>query len=154
MNEAVERFIRSGWAVPEGHVHDDVIVKAWASAVESYQQARVSPPRLKLVLGYDAGRIAAHAIVRARSLRVRAANHHEVTFQLAAVLTLSELSTQLKKVDEMRRYRNEVEYVFESEMRIDRADEMIGTIQRMLPLVAEDLRNERPTLADRIQLPR
>jgi hypothetical protein len=153
MNEAAERFIRNGWAVLEGHVDDDVIAKAWASAVESYQQARGSPPRLKLLLGYDAGRIAAHAIVRARSLRVRATNHHEVTFQLAAVLTNPELGTLLKRMDGMRRYRNEVEYFFESEMRAGRADEVLESVRRMLPLVAEDLRTERPGLVDRIQLP-
>ncbi|HEY0016510.1 MAG TPA: hypothetical protein VGC13_09340 [Longimicrobium sp.] len=55
-----------------------------ANAVQAFRDAAVEGVSAngKLVRAYDAGRIAATAIVRVRDLRVRAANHHELTLAL------------------------------------------------------------------------
>jgi len=150
MNERIRRFIENRW-LDDQPAADDDIVDLWESALDSYDHARTAPPRYQFLAGYDAGRIAAQAIVRARNLRVRATNHHEMTIQAAAQLSVPELRTLLHTLDEMRKERSALEYGGVGRVSSERANAVIDLLRRLLPLAAENLREERPGLVTRIR---
>lgn len=80
---------------------DDEIAGLWTNAVQAYHDALVESVSTngRLVRAYDAGRIAATAMVRAHDLRVRAANHHELTLAVAALLSSPGLARAFSELD-------------------------------------------------------
>ena len=86
-------------------------------------------PNRRLTSAYDAGRIAALAVVRAADLRVRASNHHEVTLTAAGFVANGELEALLQEFQALRLERIQIEYGWET--RTSAAE-----VERVLPRVA------------------
>jgi hypothetical protein len=107
----------------------------------------------RLVRAYDAGRIAASALVRSRDLRVRASNHHEMTIAVAALVSEEPLATALREFERFRTLRSDVEYGWQagaSEADLQRALAVVG---KLLDHGAYELRQHRPSIAGRIASP-
>lgn len=111
MVDRIQNLIEAGRLAREP-APDAEITGLWSNALQAYQDARVKnvSPTGRLVRAYDAGRIAAAAIVRSRDLRVRAANHHEVTLAVAALVSSAELAKAFAELDGIRRRRVDLEY--------------------------------------------
>lgn len=107
----------------------------------------------RLVRAYDAGRIAAAALVRSRDLRVNAANHHEVTLGVAALLGESALATAFRQMDGLRRLRVGLEYGWQAGASTDDVQLALDAVEQILWHGAANLREHRPTLSPRILSP-
>jgi hypothetical protein len=154
MSDRIQGLIDAGRLSRET-APDDEIAGLWANAMQAYTDATF--PHLsangRLVRAYDGGRIAASALVRARDLRVRAANHHEVTIAVASMLGSEELRNALRRFEAFRSLRSSIEYGWQaqaSEEDVDRAVEVARTI---LEHGARELHQVRPAVASRIALP-
>ncbi|HEX8208925.1 MAG TPA: hypothetical protein VF584_01965 [Longimicrobium sp.] len=144
---AIARHIESGRA--EARVAgDDEVAAFWGKAVVAYADARLASASLdaRLVRAYDAGRIAATAIVRAGGYRPRGGEgHHFVTFDLAgALVTDPALRTALDAMNGLRTHRHALEY--EPEDDVDRAvvDEAVNAATIIINAGADHLRALRP----------
>jgi hypothetical protein len=93
MTDRIQNLVDAGRLAREA-ASDEEIAGLWANAVQAFRDAAVEGVSAngKLVRAYDAGRIAATAVVRVRDLRVRAANHHELTLAVAALVSGAELA--------------------------------------------------------------
>ena len=80
MTDRIQNLVDAGRLSREP-ASDDEIAGLWANALQAFGDAQVESISAngRLLRAYDAGRIAAAAVVRSRDLRVRAANHHELT---------------------------------------------------------------------------
>ena len=154
MNDRIEDLIEAGRLVRES-APDEEITGLWANALQAYQDARVTSMSLngRLVRAYDAGRIAATAVVRSRSLRVRAANHHEVTIAVAALLGGDELATALREFEGLRGLRANIEYGWQGGAMTEDVSRAVKVVRRILEHGGRDLRTQRPDLKRRIKLP-
>lgn len=134
---------------------DDEIAGLWSNALQAFADALI--PGLsasgRLVRAYDAGRIAAMAVVRSRDLRVRAANHHEMTLAVARLLGGADLGQAVAELDGFRTRRTEVEYGWQVTVSVADADRATEVARRVLRHGVADLREHRSTLADRIVSP-
>lgn len=151
MNERIQNLIQAG-RLAEEPASDDEIAGLWANAAQAFDDARIEGMSAngRLVRAYDAGRIAPSAVVRSRDLRVRAANHHEVTLSVAILLGGDALGAAIRELDGLRRLRTGLEYGWQagaSAVDVDRALDAVG---RILRYGAGNLREHRPALADRI----
>ncbi len=143
----IERHIESGRAEtrPAG---DDEVAAFWGKAVVAYADARLASASLdaRLVRAYDAGRIAATAIVRAGGYRPRGGEgHHFVTFDLArALVTEPELRSALDAMNGLRTHRHALEY--EPEDDVDQAvvEEAASAAAIIINTGADHLRVLRP----------
>src|SRR5687767_11050597 len=87
-NTTVRRHLEGG-TLEERGAADDVVAAFWGKAIVAYNDARVASSSLdnRLLRAYDAGRIAALAIVRAAGYRTKGGEgHHYVTFDVARSL--------------------------------------------------------------------
>lgn len=133
---------------------DEEIAGYWNHAVEDAIDARHGlSARGRFTRAYDAARIAALAIVRSRDLRVRAENHHEVTFATAAELTAGELPRLIERMNRLRPRRHTAEYGWQQREWDADAAEATDLAWRILRLAGEHLREERKALAARLTLP-
>jgi hypothetical protein len=151
MSDRVERLVELGTLQRET-AGDEEVLDIWRNAVRTYRDAR-SPglsPKSRLVLGYDAGRLAAHALVRSRDLRVRASNHHETTLKTAAYLSSPELASALFVLDDLRSRRHALEYGWGTTVSDAAAAELLDNVLQVLTLAAESLRTHRPALAGQL----
>jgi hypothetical protein len=76
VSDRIQALIDAGRLVREP-APDEEIAGLWANAIEAFADARFTglSANGRMVRAYDAGRIAATAVVRAHDLRVRATNH-------------------------------------------------------------------------------
>jgi hypothetical protein len=154
MTDRIQNLIDAGRLAREP-APDDEIAGLWANAVQAFRDAEVEGVSTngRLVRAYDAGRIAAMAIVRARDLRVRAANHHELTLAVAALVSGADLARALGELDGMRRLRVDLEYGWQagaSERDVGRALDVVG---RILKHGATELAASRPSVRKRLATP-
>lgn len=135
---------------------DDEIAGLWENARQALGDASIQGISAsgRLIRAYDAGRIAAMALVRSHALRVRAANHHEVTLAVARLVAGDETGKALKELDGLRTRRVDAEYGWQAGISAADADRAVEVARRVLQHGACDLREHRPTLADRINPPR
>ena len=131
---------------------DDEVAGLWANALQAYADARVAALSAngRLVRAYDAGRIAASAVVRSRGLRVRATNHHEVTIAVAALVGGELLATALREFEALRTLRSGIEYGWGAGASGQDVERAVGVVGRILEHGARDLQQNRPEIASRI----
>lgn len=151
MSDRIQNLLDAGRLAREP-APDDEIAGLWANAVQAYRDALVEGVSTngRLVRAYDAGRIAATAVVRARDLRVRAANHHELTLALAALLSGEALARAFTELDGMRRLRVDLEYGWQagaSEKDVGRA---LDVAERILAHGAEEVATQRASVRQRL----
>jgi hypothetical protein len=134
---------------------DDEVAGLWSNALQAFGDAciRGMSPSGRLVRAYDAGRLAATALVRARDLRVRASNHHEVTIAVARFVGGDDLRRALGEMDGIRSLRTDAEYGWQAGATEADAERAVGVVRGVLLHAVQDLRGYRPTLSNRIQPP-
>jgi hypothetical protein len=154
MTDRIQNLVDAG-RLTQDEARDAEVAGLWSNALEAFADASVPGMSAKgrLVRAYDAGRLAATALVRSRNLRVRAANHHEVTLAAAGFLSAGELATLLGDLDDLRTLRSSAEYGWESSLSNTDAENALATVRLLLRHGARDLREHRPALAQRIQSP-
>lgn len=152
MTDRIQNLIDAGRLAREPAT-DDEIAGLWANAVQAFHDAQVESLSAtgRLLRAYDAGRIAAAAVVRSRDLRVRAANHDELTLAVAALVSGAELAQALNEMDGMRRLRADLEYGWQagaSEQDVIRA---VDVVRRVLHYGAAGLADHRLSLKGRLE---
>jgi hypothetical protein len=154
MTDRIQNLIDAGRLAREPAT-DDEIAGLWANAVQAFQDAQVESLSAngRLLRAYDAGRIAAAAIVRSRDLRVRGANHHELTLAVAALVSGPELAQALNEMDGMRRLRADLEYGWQSGASEQDVAGGAGVVRRILRHGSGELAGSRPSLRGRVHLP-
>ncbi len=156
MTNRIQNLIDAGRLVREAS-SDGEVAGLWANALEAFADAcnsvGVMSAKGRLVRAYDAGRLAATALVRSRGLRVRASNHHEVTLAAAAFVSEVDLALALGDLEDLRTVRSDAEYSWESNVSPADAEHALEVVRSVLRNGALDLRQHRPSLADRIHLP-
>jgi hypothetical protein len=154
MSDRIQNLIDAGRLAREP-ASDDEITGLWANGVQAFEDARMEGMSTtgRLIRAYDAGRIAATALVRSRDLRVRASNHHEVTLAVATLLARADLAAAIRELDAVRRRRTDLEYGWQAGASKDDVDRAIETVGRILRHGVENLREHRPVIAARIQSP-
>jgi hypothetical protein len=148
MTDRIQNLVDAGRLSREP-ASDDEIAGLWANAVQAFGDAQVESVSAngRLLRAYDAGRIAAAAVVRSRDLRVRAANHHELTLAVAALVSRPELALAFSEMDGMRRLRTDLEYGWKggaSDADVYRA---LDVVRRILHGGSVELAASRPSLA-------
>ncbi|WP_420129270.1 hypothetical protein [Longimicrobium sp.] len=110
MTDRIQNLVDAG-RLSRDAAADDEIVGLWTNALQAADDAQVESVSAngRLLRAYDAGRIAAAAVVRSRDLRVRAANHHKLTLAVAALVSGPELALAFSEMDGMRRLRADLE---------------------------------------------
>jgi hypothetical protein len=154
VTDRIRNFIDAGWLQPHP-ASDDEVVDVWSNALMTYHDASTAELSAKnrTILGYDAGRLAALAIVRSRDVRIRAGNHHEITIKGAAALSERDLAAAFHVLDDLRSRRHALEYGWGITTSAEAAASLLDTIRRILELGAENLRQHRPGIASRISTP-
>lgn len=152
MTDRIQSLVDAGRLARDG-ADDAEVAGLWEGALEALGDANATGTSAsgRLIRAYDAGRLAAFALVRSRDLRVRASNHHEVVITVARMLGGESLAEALDDLDQLRGLRNHLEYGWErraSEMDVQRA---IAAARRILDEGALDLSIHRPTLASRVR---
>jgi len=151
--ERIESFVEAGW-LAEAPASDEEVIGLWSKALGAWADAHVAAntDEARVIRTYDAGRLAATAVVRAHNYRVRAQNHHEMTLRTAGALGSDELRRALNEFDRVRRLRSEAEYGWEpaAESPLPHA---IALVRRILSLCARELALARPPLAERFDPP-
>jgi hypothetical protein len=153
VTDRLRNLIELGRLSPEPG-EDDEVAGLWANALQAFQDASIASlsPSGRLVRAYDAGRIAAMALVRSRDLRVRAANHHEVTLAAARALAGAELGRALSDLDAFRARRAEAEYGWRANITVADAERAAEIVRRVIEEGARYLLEHRPSLAAHIQV--
>lgn len=151
MTDRIQNLIDAGRLSREP-APDDEIVGLWSNAVQAFRDAQVASVSAngRLLRAYDAGRIAAAAIVRSRDLRVRAANHHELTLAVAALVSGADLAKAFSEMDGMRRLRADLEYGWQAGASDQDVDRALDVVRRILIGGAVELVASRPTLNARL----
>jgi len=153
-NPTIARHVESGRAEARPAA-DDEVAAFWGKAVVAHADARLASASLdaRLVRAYDAGRIAATAIVRAGGYRTRGGEgHHFVTFDLAGALVKDPaLRSALDAMNGMRTHRHALEY--EPEDDVDRAvvEEAVSAATTIINAGADHLRAMRPAARGRFK---
>lgn len=154
MNERLERLVELGRLVRED-APDEEVVGLWANALLAYRDACLTSLSLRgrLTQAYDSGRIAALAIVRCHDFRVRATNHQEITMAAATHLSDAELAKVVQEFAGVRTVRVEVEYGWQDVATVERVEQATGLAGEILERGALLIRNARPHLKQRIEVP-
>jgi hypothetical protein len=151
MTDRIQNLVDAGRLAREP-APDDEIAGLWANAVQAFHDAsadRVSANG-RLVRAYDAGRIAAAAIVRSRDLRVRAANHHELTLAVAALVSGADLAKAFNEMDGVRRLRADLEYGWQAGASDADVQRALTVVRRILRGGSTELVSIRPSLGARL----
>ena len=154
MTDRIQNLIDAG-RLARQEASDTEVAGLWSNALEAFADASVPgiSPKGRLVRAYDAGRLAAAALVRSRDLRVRATNHHEVTLAAAGFVAGGGLAALVGELDELRTLRIQVEYGWASNVSAEDARNALEIVRRFLDEGAPNLREHRPALESRIQPP-
>ena len=134
---------------------DAEVLGFWQKAVTAYHDARNASSSLhnRLLRAYDAGRIAALAMVRAAGFRARGAeSHHYVTFDVARSLVDDpELRAALDEMNGVRTLRHDVEYEAADEVDEEGVRTAVEVAERVINLGADHLRAARPALREQLR---
>lgn len=151
MNDRIDNLRKMDRLVHEA-APDEEVVGLWESAVEAYVDARlvVRSPNRRVTAAYDAGRLAALALVRAAGLRVRARNHHEVALTAAGFLGGDELDELIQGFQALRLERIQIEYGWNANTSPAQVDEILPGVREILDLIGQAIRERRPSVRDRI----
>jgi len=135
---------------------DDEVVGLWDGALEAFTDGSIEriSGRGRIGLLYDAGRIAADALVRAHNLRVRATNHHEVAIRTAALLADEELARAFGRLDGFRTIRAEAKYGWQTADVAEHLTLAGPLVRRILELSALKLVAVRPHLSSKLSPPK
>lgn len=154
MTERIDNLIDAG-RLERFAATNDEIAGLWANALQAFGDASLASQSLRgrLTDAYDAGRLAAHAIVRCHGLRVRASNHHELTIATAALLSNSPLSDVLNRLQATRTLRVEIEYGWRDAVTRREVEKATVLVRQILEEGAQHLRAEREAIKRRIKLP-
>ncbi len=154
MNDRILGLIELGRLARED-APDDEIRGLWEGALEAFDDACLEnrSPNRRLTAAYDAGRIAALAVVRAADLRVRARNHHELTLAVAGILGGGELEALLQEFQALRLERNQIEYGWQTKATVQAVEQTLGKVRMILEHAAHHLRSQRPAGAAGIRTP-
>jgi hypothetical protein len=154
LTDRIQNLLDMGKLVHEP-APDNEVAGLWSNALQAFQDAHVPEMSAsgRLVRAYDAGRIAAMAILRSRDLRPRASNHHEITISAAQGLAADELRKALGGLDVLRPLRAEAEYGWQVRTSAGDAERAMKVARQVLEHGARNLREHRPTLENRIQPP-
>ncbi|MBV9110423.1 MAG: hypothetical protein JO306_13505 [Gemmatimonadetes bacterium] len=153
MTDPLEKLVSGGMLVSEVAT-DEEIAGVWTNALGAYGDARTHglSDAGRVVRAYDAGRLAAYALVRARDLKARAQNHHEVTLTAAVAIGGAQFERAMRELSQTRRVRNTLEYGWEQASARD-AEQACAAAGQLLSLAASVLRAQRPAIASRITAP-
>ncbi|MFL5383410.1 MAG: hypothetical protein ACJ8GN_12905 [Longimicrobiaceae bacterium] len=154
MTDRIQSLIDAGRLARE-QVDDAEVAGLWVNAQEAFSDGHAAGASAsgRLLRAYDAGRIAALAIVRAHDLRVRAMNHHETAIAVAAVLGGDKLEDALDDLDRFRKLRHHLEYGWDR--RASEADvaKVLSIVHHILKEGARRVVERRPALAGQIAPP-
>jgi hypothetical protein len=135
---------------------DAEVLGFWRKALQAYGDARNASASLenRFLRAYDAGRIAALAIVRAAGYRAKGSeSHHFVTFDVARSLVGDVgLASALNEMNGLRTLRHTVEYEPEDDVHADAVDAAVHVAEKVIDLGAKHLREARPSLGKRIRM--
>jgi hypothetical protein len=151
MTDRIQNLVDAGRLSREP-ASDDEIAGLWGNAAQAFQDAQVDSISAngRLVRAYDAGRIAAATIVRSRDLRVRAANHHELTLAVAALASGPDLAKAFNEMDGMRRLRADLEYGWQAGASVADVQRALDVVRRILQGGSAELAAVRPSLSARL----
>jgi hypothetical protein len=153
-NTTVRRHLEGG-ALEERGAGDDAVAAFWRKAIVAYNDAGLASSSLdnRLLRAYDAGRIAALAIVRAAGYRTRGGDgHHYVTFDVARSLAEdADLRDALDAMNGIRTLRHDVEYEPEDDIDTDTVATAVAVAARIINGGAQHLRGVRPAVKARIK---
>ena len=154
MTDRIRSFIESRW-LDEDPAPDEEVAGLWQKALDAFADAHLeaASEEARVIRAYDAGRLAATALVRAHNLRVRAQNHHEIVIRSAGLLGGEELGRALNAFERLKGMRAKAEYGWENAPYIMPLSRAIELVRRILDLTAPELRAERPGIAKRISPP-
>jgi hypothetical protein len=154
MTDRVQSLIDAGRLARES-AKDAEVAGLWANAQQAFSDAHATGLSAagRLLRAYDAGRVAALAIVRAHDLRVRAMNHHETAIAVAGVLGGDELDEALGDLDRYRQLRHHLEYGWDRQASEADVSRVHSIVHHILQEGARRLVERRPTLAGRIAPP-
>jgi len=155
VTDRIQVFIEAG-RLARLSAPDDEVVGLWAAALEAFADGTSESisGRGRLGLLYDAGRIAADALVRAHDLRVRATNHHEVAIRTASLLSNEELAGAFGRLDGLRTLRAEAKYGWQMADFTEHLVKAVPLVSQILELSSRELVKARPHLAARLAPPR
>jgi hypothetical protein len=134
---------------------DDEVSAFWRKAVVAYEDSRLAGSSLdnRLVRAYDAGRIAAFAIVRSAGYRTRGGEgHHYVTFDAARGLVGDpELRHALDEMSGVRALRHAVEYEPDDDVDVETVTTAAAIAARIINGGAQHLRSRHPAVSARFK---
>lgn len=154
MSTRIDTLLDMGRLVREP-APDEEVSGLWAHAVEAYEDACLEKrsPNRRLTSPYDAGRVAALAVVRATDLRVRASNHHEVTVTAAGFLAGGELEALLQEFQALRLERIQIEYGWKTRTSAAEVERALPRIRDILVHASRAIARRRPSVRDDISPP-
>lgn len=135
---------------------DDQVVGLWNKAVEAYNDSLARPRSRNGQFRdlYEAGRIAATAIVAAAGYRPKGQAHHYAVLQAAAALSPEAVATAVFGVEGVRGNRHETNYSSADVIDEDDVAEIRQFVEVILSDGARHLRTLRPSAAHRIRITR
>ena len=153
-NTTVRRHLESG-TLEARPSDDDEVAAFWRKALVAYDDSRLASSSLesRLLRAYDAGRIAAFAIVRSAGYRTRGGEgHHYVTFDVARSLVDDpDLRNALDEMSGVRTLRHAVEYEPEDDVDLETVATAAGVAARIINSGAQHLRARHPAVKARIK---
>ena len=153
-NATVRRYLESGMLEPRAS-DDDEVSAFWRKALVAWEDARLAGSSLdnRLVRAYDAGRIAAFAIVRSAGYRTRGGEgHHYVTFDVARSLVEDpDLRHALDEMSGVRAIRHAVEYEPEDDVDVEAVAATTAVAARIINGGARHLRARHPAVSARFK---
>jgi hypothetical protein len=154
VNKRIQNLLDLGHLVHDA-APDEEIVGLWGHALEAYDDMCLAnrAPARRLLSAYDAGRVAALAVVRAANLRVRARNHHEMTFTAAGFLAGEEVADLVQKFQKLRLQRIEMEYGWKEKASPDDVERAISKLRLLLAHAVRSIGEQRPALQGTIEPP-
>ena len=154
MTERIQSLVDAG-RLARDPAEDAEIAGLWRSSLEALGDAYATGASAsgRLIRAYDAGRLAAFAIVRSQNLRVRAANHHEMVITVAGMLGGGQVVGALDELDRFRKLRNHLEYGWEHRASDEDVVQAVATVRRILEEGARGIVEQRPALAGSVEPP-
>jgi hypothetical protein len=151
MNDRIQAFLDAGW-LTRRDAPDREVVGLWTKATRFVLDARRLDydDDLRLIRAYDAGRIAATALVRANGFRVQSQNHHELVLRTAGLLGTEVFARLLDDFNRVRTLRAQVEYSWEEVRLGERLIEALSMAERIVAMTGAELRKARPDLASEL----
>ena len=147
MNARIANLVSLGRLVEEA-ASDEEVSGLWSHAAEAYADGALTnrSPNRRLTSAYDAGRIAALAVVRTANLRVRAQNHHEVTLAAAGLLAGKPLQTLFQEFQGLRLERIQIEYGWNTRATVSDVDRVLPKVLAILEHGSQWIQSARPVV--------